>query len=231
MTMIHEITASVPRNKRPMRKGRGRSAGKGKTAGKGTKGMKARAGAGVRTGYEGGQTEIFRRFPKKGFSNVQFERKFHVVNLSDLEKFDDGATVDAAALIARGVVPDTRRPVKILGDGEITKRLTVSAARYSQSALRKLTAVGGTTQDALGQPVAAETASYDSAGTDGEDDDSTPGGTAPDGGTPSVGEAPESGTRTADAPGAANVSDTDPSQGTTGGDEDDASDQPDSGTR
>src|SRR5256884_8543075 len=99
MSMTHEITSTVPRYKKSQRKGRGESSGRGKTSGRGNKGSKARVGKYIRTGYEGGQTEIYKRFPKRGFSNQNFERRFHVVNLSDLNaQFDDGATVDSAAL-------------------------------------------------------------------------------------------------------------------------------------
>lgn len=151
MSMIHNVTAAVPRYKRPVRKGRGRSAGKGKTAGRGTKGTKARVGKYIRRGYEGGQTEIYRRFPKRGFSNVQFARRFHVVNLSDLAKFVADSVVDAAALKEKGLIPDLKRPVKILGDGEFNVRLTVQAGWYSKSAHAKILAAGGIAQTAKGE--------------------------------------------------------------------------------
>src|SRR5260221_14332195 len=106
MSMIHNITAAAPRNKRSQRKGRGESSGRGKTSGRGNKGAKARQGTYIKRGHEGGQTPIFRRFPKRGFSNENFERRFYVVNLESLERFDNGATVDAAALIEAGLVPD-----------------------------------------------------------------------------------------------------------------------------
>src|SRR3954462_8866377 len=103
MSMTHTITAGM-RHKRTQRKGRGESSGRGKTSGRGNKGSKARVGKYIRTGYEGGQTEIYKRFPKRGFSNENFERKFHVVNLADLDsQFDNGATVDAAALHQKGL--------------------------------------------------------------------------------------------------------------------------------
>ena len=126
MSMIHEITAKTHANKRRMRKGRGRSAGKGKTAGRGTKGSKARVGTYIKPTYEGGQTELAKRFPKRGFSNVNFERKFHIVNLSDLSRFDNGATVDANALIEAGLVPDDRQPVKL----DQTPSITASWAMF-----------------------------------------------------------------------------------------------------
>src|SRR3954470_11757955 len=115
MSMIHEITSTLPRYKKSQRKGRGESSGRGKTSGRGTKGSGAHGGDvhWVR-GREGGQTPTFKRFPKRGFSNFDFERRFHIVNLTDLEQFDNGATVDATALIEAGLVPDDRQPVKIL---------------------------------------------------------------------------------------------------------------------
>src|SRR5829696_7995481 len=131
MSMIHDITSTTPRNKKTQRKGRGESSGRGKTSGRGNKGAKARVGKYVKRGHEHGQTPIFRRLPKRGFSNENFENRFHVVNLTDLGRFDDNATVDAAALIQAGLVPDDRLPVKILGDGELSKKLNVTAGWYS----------------------------------------------------------------------------------------------------
>ena len=152
MSMLHEITASVPRYKRSQRKGRGEGSGRGKTSGRGTKGAKARVGKYIKRGHEGGQTPIFRRFPKRGFSNHDFARRFHIVNLADLNRFDDGATVDAVTLIEAGLVPDDRQPVKILGDGAISKKLTVIAGWYSKSAHQKITEAGGTAQNLKGEP-------------------------------------------------------------------------------
>lgn len=151
MSMIHEITARAPRYKKSQRKGRGESSGRGKTSGRGTKGAKARVGKYVKRGHEHGQTPIFRRLPKRGFSNHDFARRFHIVNLSDLNAFDDGAMVDAQALIDAGLVPDTKWPVKILGNGEISKKLTIAAGWYSKSAHEKITAVGGTAQNSKGE--------------------------------------------------------------------------------
>ena len=151
MSMIHDITAAAPRNKRNIRKGRGESSGRGKTSGRGTKGAKARQGKYVKRGHEHRQTPIFRRLPKRGFSNENFERRFHVVNLSDLERFDDGAAVDATALIEAGLVPDTRLPVKVLGEGTLSKRLNVTAGWYSKSAHEKITAAGGSAKNARGE--------------------------------------------------------------------------------
>jgi large subunit ribosomal protein L15 len=150
--MLHDITAKAPRNKRSQRKGRGESSGRGKTSGKGNKGAKARAGGPYwKPGHEGGQTAVFRRLPKRGFSNFNFANRFHIVNLSELERFENGTTVDANALIEAGLVPDTRHPVKILGNGEIKKKLTVVAGWYSKSAHEKITQAGGTAQNIKGE--------------------------------------------------------------------------------
>ena len=152
MSMLHDITAQAPRNKRKQRKGRGESSGRGKTSGKGNKGAKARAGGPYwKPGHEGGQTAIFRRLPKRGFSNADFERRFYIVNLADLEQFDNGATVDATALIGAGLVPDEKQPVKILGDGELSKKLTVVAGWYSKSAHAAITGAGGVAQNLKGE--------------------------------------------------------------------------------
>jgi large subunit ribosomal protein L15 len=152
MSMTHEITTGAPRHKAPKRKGRGESSGHGKTSGRGNKGSKARVGKYIKRGYEGGQTPIFKRFPKRGFSNENFERRFHIVNLQDIEAhFEDGATVDAAALIDKGLVPDTRQPVKILGQGAISKKLTFIAGWYSKSAHERITQAGGTAQNLKGE--------------------------------------------------------------------------------
>jgi large subunit ribosomal protein L15 len=144
MSMIHDITADAPRYKSRQRKGRGESSGRGKTSGRGNKGSKARVGTYIRRGYEGGQTEMHKRFPKRGFSNFNFERKFYVVNLADLQRFDDGATVDAVTLEAAGLIPDLKLPVKILGDGAMSKKLTVVAGWYSKAARDKIVSSGGT---------------------------------------------------------------------------------------
>jgi large subunit ribosomal protein L15 len=151
MSMIHEITDKVPRYKKTQRKGRGESSGRGKTSGRGTKGAKARVGKYVKRGHEHGQMPIFRRLPKRGFSNFDFERRFSVVNLEELNAFDDGTVVDPAALEGRGLIPDGKLPVKILGKGEVTKKLTVIAGWYSKSAHEKILAVGGTAQNAKGE--------------------------------------------------------------------------------
>jgi len=151
MSMLHEITGLVPRFKKSQRKGRGESSGRGKTCGRGTKGAKARVGKYVKRGHEHGQTPIYRRLPKRGFSNDDFERRYHIVNLADLDRFNDGAMVDAAALIEAGLIPDDRQPVKVLGDGAINKKLTIVAGWYSRSAHQKITEAGGTARNLKGE--------------------------------------------------------------------------------
>ena len=153
MTMLHDITGSVPRNKLRTRKGRGKSAGKGKTAGRGTKGSGAHGGdVHWKPGHEGGQTPLFRRWPKRGFSNFDFERRFHVVNLADLNGFEAGTMVDANVLMEAGFIPDGKLPLKVLGDGKLTKKFTVVAGAFSKSALAKMAAAGCTAQNLKGLP-------------------------------------------------------------------------------
>ncbi len=152
MSMVHEITTGALRNKATKRKGRGESSGHGKTSGRGNKGSKARNGKYIKPGYEGGQTQIFRRLPKRGFSNENFERRFYIVNTLDLARFDDGATVDATALQDAGLIPDQKLPVKILGEGKLAGKLTVIAGKYSKSAHEQITSAGGTAQNLKGEP-------------------------------------------------------------------------------
>ena len=151
MSMIQDITAGAPRNTLRTRKGRGESSGHGKTAGRGTKGAKARVGTYIKRGHEGGQTPIFRRFPKRGFSNYDFARRFHIVNLSDLNEFKDGTVVDSAVLREAGLVPNSSQPVKILGEGELSKKLTVQVGWYSKAAYAKIVAAGGVAQNIKGE--------------------------------------------------------------------------------
>ena len=124
------------------RKGRGHATGNGKTAGRGHKGQKARSGGGTRIGFEGGQMPLARRIPKRGFNNI-FAKPLEAVNVSALDKFEDGATVDAQAMIIAGVLSKCENGVKILGNGEITKKLTVKAAAFSETAKQKIEAAGG----------------------------------------------------------------------------------------
>ena len=124
------------------RKGRGHATGNGKTAGRGHKGQKARSGGGVRIGSEGGQMPLARRIPKRGFHNI-FAKPLESVNVSALEKFEDGAVVDAKVLLDAGILSKCTYGVKILGNGEITKKLTVKASAFSESAKAKIEAAGG----------------------------------------------------------------------------------------
>ena len=124
------------------RKGRGHATGNGKTAGRGHKGQKARSGGGTRIGFEGGQMPLARRIPKRGFNNI-FAKPLDGVNVSALNKFEDGAVVDAQALIIAGVISNSKYGVKILGAGTLTKKLTVKASAFSASAKEKIEAAGG----------------------------------------------------------------------------------------
>lgn len=126
------------------RRGRGHGSGNGKTAGKGHKGQKARSGA-TRPGFEGGQMPLYRRIPKRGFTNRN-TKEIVAINLSALEVFDDGATVDVDTLMEKGIVKNPRDGVKILGDGDFTKKLTVKANAFSASAKEKIEALGGTAE-------------------------------------------------------------------------------------
>ena len=138
---LHELSPVPGSNKDVFRKGRGHGSGNGKTAGKGHKGQKARSGA-KQPGFEGGQMPLARRVPKRGFVNI-FATHYATVNVSDLEKFEDGAVVDAQALIDAGILKKTLDGVKVLGNGEITKKLTVNCAAFSASAKEKIEKAGG----------------------------------------------------------------------------------------
>lgn len=140
---LHELSPAVGSKKDVKRIGRGAGSGQGKTAGKGHKGQKARAGRGMRPGFEGGQMPLQRRVPKRGFNNI-FAKEITGVNVSALDKaFNDGETVTVDALIAKGLVKKALDGVKILGNGEISKKLTVQVNAYSESAKQKIEAVGG----------------------------------------------------------------------------------------
>ena len=124
------------------RVGRGIGSGLGKTGGRGVKGAGSRAGSGVRTGFEGGQMPIYRRLPKRGFKNI-FAKEFAEVNVETLNRFDDGATVDPVALVEAGILKNVQDGVRILGNGELTKKLTVRANGFTKTAESKITAAGG----------------------------------------------------------------------------------------
>ena len=139
---IHELSPMPGSTHVDKRKGRGHATGNGKTAGRGHKGQKARSGGGVRIGFEGGQMPLARRIPKRGCTNI-FAKPLEAVNVSALEKFEDGAVVDDQALLVAGVLSKCEYGVKILGNGEITKKLTVKAAAFSETAKQKIEAAGG----------------------------------------------------------------------------------------
>ena len=139
---IHELSPVAGSTHVDKRKGRGHATGNGKTAGRGHKGQKARSGGGVRIGFEGGQMPLARRIPKRGFNNI-FAKPLTAVNVDALDKFEDGAVVDAQALLAAGIISKCKYGVKFLGNGEVSKKLTVKAAAFSESAKEKIEAAGG----------------------------------------------------------------------------------------
>ena len=143
---LHELSPQEGSVKNRFRKGRGAGSGNGKTAGKGHKGQNARSGGGVRPGFEGGQLPLYRKLPKRGFSNYRFTKNYAEVNVNSLNKFNDGDVVDCAALVAAGIIKNVFDGVKVLGEGELTKKLTVKAAVFSASAKEKIEAVGGKTE-------------------------------------------------------------------------------------
>ena len=139
---LHELSPAPGSNAKAYRKGRGAGSGNGKTAGRGHKGQWARSGGGVRVGFEGGQMPLARRLPKRGFHNI-FAKPLEASNVSALERFEDGAEVNSQAMLDAGVLSKCRYGVKILGSGEITKKLTVEATAFSESAKKKIVAAGG----------------------------------------------------------------------------------------
>ena len=139
---LSELSPAEGSVRQAYRKGRGAGSGNGKTGGRGHKGQKARSGGKVRVGFEGGQMPLARRIPKRGFNNI-FAKPLEAINVSDLEKFEDGAVVDARALLDAGVLSKCRYGVKILGNGEISKKLTVKASAFSETAKEKIEAAGG----------------------------------------------------------------------------------------
>ena len=142
---LHTLSPAEGSVKESFRKGRGPGSGNGKTAGKGHKGQNARSGGGVRPGFEGGQLPLYRQLPKRGFNN-KFAKQYVVVNVAALNVFEDGAVVDLDALLNSGIVRKTLDGVKVLGEGELTKKLTVQASVFSASAKEKIEAVGGKTE-------------------------------------------------------------------------------------
>ena len=140
---LHELRPSEGAFKTSKRLGRGTGSGLGKTSGKGHKGQNARSGGGVRPGFEGGQLPLFRRLPKRGFSNAMFKVEYATINVSDLEKFEDGAVVTPELLKEMGILKKQLAGVKVLGNGNLTKKITVKANKFSQSAVEKIEAIGG----------------------------------------------------------------------------------------
>ncbi len=141
---LHELTNLEAKNRK--RIGRGPGSGHGKTAGKGHKGQNARSGGGVRPGFEGGQLPLYRRLSKRGFNNYNFRTVYATVNVSDLNVFEDGAVVTVEELKKVGLVNKELDGVKVLGDGELSKKLTVKANKFSDVAKQKIENVGGTTE-------------------------------------------------------------------------------------
>ena len=139
---LHELAPAEGSVKEVYRKGRGAGSGNGKTAGKGHKGQNARSGGGVRIGFEGGQLPLYRKLPKRGFKN-RFAVNYAIINVEDLNAFDDGAVITLDTLVETGLVAKALDGLKVLGDGELTKKLTVQASKFSASAKEKIEAAGG----------------------------------------------------------------------------------------
>ncbi|MFZ4482419.1 MAG: 50S ribosomal protein L15 [Chthoniobacterales bacterium] len=140
---LHSLSPRPGAKKRRKRLGSGESSGHGKTSGKGHKGQKARSGGSIRLGFEGGQMPLIRRLPKRGFNNANFKTRFGIVNLDDLNEFADGATVDETVLRKAGLVRGKVDAIKILGRGELTKKVAIVGAKFSETAKRKIEAAGG----------------------------------------------------------------------------------------
>ena len=143
---LHELSPAAGSVTPAWRKGRGHGSGNGKTAGKGHKGQNARSGGGVRPGFEGGQLPLYRKLPKRGFKN-RFAVNYAIVNVSDLNVFENGAVVDVEALLAQRIIRKELDGLKVLGNGELTKKLTVKAAVFSATAKEKITAAGGQAEE------------------------------------------------------------------------------------
>lgn len=139
---LHELSPAEGAKKKAFRVGRGHGSGNGKTSGRGQKGQKSRSGGHVRPGFEGGQMPIYRRLPKRGFTNI-FAKKYTSINVEELNKFDNGAEVTAETLKESGVISKINDGIVILGRGDLNKKLTVKAKRFSKSAAEKISAAGG----------------------------------------------------------------------------------------
>ena len=139
---LHELSPSEGSKKKAFRVGRGHGSGNGKTSGKGQKGQKARSGGGVRPGFEGGQMPIYRRLPKRGFTNI-FAKKYTSINVEELNKFDNGTEITAEVLKENGVIKKINDGIVVLGRGDLNKKVTIKAKRFSKSAEEKISAAGG----------------------------------------------------------------------------------------
>ena len=144
--LIHDVTSKVGSNSKSRRRGRGAGSGLGKTSGRGHKGAKSRSGYGGRILAEGGAKPFYRRLPKRGFSNARYRTRYDLVHIADLNRFDDGSTVDAQALHQAGLIDDPAGLVKVLGPGKLDKKLTVLANKFSASAAQQITDAGGQAQ-------------------------------------------------------------------------------------
>ena len=140
---LNELKFTTGSTKNRKRVGRGIGSGHGKTSGRGQKGQNSRSGGGVRLGFEGGQNPLVFRIAKRGFNNYEFATRYAVINISDLEKFDDGAEITPELLKEMGIVKNLQDGLKVLGNGELTKKLTVKANKFSASAVEKIEAIGG----------------------------------------------------------------------------------------
>jgi large subunit ribosomal protein L15 len=139
---LHELRPPEGASKAAKRKGRGMASGLGKTSGRGQKGQKSRTGSGIRRGFEGGQMPYFQRLPKRGFTNI-FKQKWNIVNVSDLANFDQGTVITQEILHGAGLIRNLSDPLKVLGNGELDRKLEVKANRFSKQALEKIEAAGG----------------------------------------------------------------------------------------
>lgn len=139
---LHELRPPEGASKAPKRKGRGMSSGLGKTAGRGQKGQKSRTGSGIRRGFEGGQMPYFQRLPKRGFTNI-FKQRWNIVNVSDLTAFEAGTVITQEILLEAGLIRNLSDPLKVLGNGELDRKLEIKANRFSKQAVEKIETAGG----------------------------------------------------------------------------------------
>ncbi|MGB3160521.1 MULTISPECIES: 50S ribosomal protein L15 [Carnobacterium] len=139
---LHELKSAEGSRKERNRVGRGSSSGNGKTSGRGQKGQNSRSGGGVRLGFEGGQTPLFRRLPKRGFTNIN-RKEYAIVNLETLNRFEDGTEVTPAMLVETGIIKAEKSGIKVLGNGQVERKLTVKASKFSQAAKEAIEAAGG----------------------------------------------------------------------------------------